>query len=70
MLKNCFVFFFNCGATEASWESLGKQGDQTSQSQRTGIFTGGTDAEVEAPILRPPYVNTRLTGKDPDPGKD
>ena len=34
------------------------------------IFTGGTDAEVEAPILWPPDVKSRLTGKDPDAGKD
>ena len=29
-----------------------------------------TDAETEAPILRPPDVKSRLTGKDPDAGKD
>ena len=34
------------------------------------IFTGRTDAEVEAPILWPPDVKSRLTGKDPDTGKD
>ena len=28
------LMFSNCGAGEASWESLGQQGDQTSQSQR------------------------------------
>ena len=33
-------------------------------------FIGGTDAEAEAPILRPPYVKSRITGKDPDAGKD
>ena len=31
---------------------------------------GRTDAEAEAPILWPPYVKSRLTGKDPDAGKD
>ena len=31
---------------------------------------GRTDAEAEAPILWPPYVKGRLTGKDPDAGKD
>ena len=31
------------------------------------IFTGKTDAE--APILWPPEVKSRLTGKDPDAGK-
>ena len=34
------------------------------------IFIGRTDAEVEAPILWPPNVKSRLIGKDPDVGKD
>ena len=34
------------------------------------IFTGRTDAEVEAPILWPPDVTSRLIGKDPDAWKD
>ena len=34
------------------------------------IFTGRTDAEVETPILWPPVVKSRLSGKDPDAGKD
>ena len=34
------------------------------------IFTGKTDAEAETPILWPPYVKIRLTGKDLDAGKD
>ena len=33
------------------------------------IFIGRTD-EAEAPILWPPDVRSRLTGKDPVPGKD
>ena len=32
------------------------------------MFTGRTDAE--APIFWPPNVKSRLTGKDPDAGKD
>ena len=32
-------------------------------------FIRRTDAEAEAPILWPPDVNSRLTGKDPDAGK-
>ena len=31
---------------------------------------GRTDAEAEAPILWPPDVKSRLTGKDPDAGKE
>ena len=33
------------------------------------IFIGRTDAEAEAPILWPPDVKSRLTGKDSDIGK-
>ena len=33
------------------------------------IFIGRTDAEAEAPLLWPPDVKNRLTGKDPDAGK-
>ena len=31
---------------------------------------GRTDAEAGAPILWPPDVKSRLTGKDPDAGED
>ena len=34
------------------------------------IFTGRTDAEVEAPILWPPNAKSQLIRKDPDAGKD
>ena len=33
-------------------------------------YSGRTDAEAEAPILRPPDANTQLIGKDPDARKD
>ena len=33
------------------------------------IFIGRTDAEAEAPILRPPDAKRRFTGKDRDAGK-
>ena len=59
----------NCGAGEDSWESLGQQGDQTSQFPKA-INPEGQMAEAEAPILWPPDVNNWLTGKDPDTGKD
>ena len=57
---------------EDSWESLGLQGDQTSQSKinQLWIFLGRTDAEEETPILWPPDVKNWLTRKDPDAGKD
>ena len=34
------------------------------------MFVRKTDAEVEAPILWPLDVKSRLMGKDPDAGKD
>ena len=34
------------------------------------IFTGGTDAEVDAPILWSPDAKSQLTGRDSDAGKD
>ena len=34
------------------------------------IFTGGTVAETEAPILWPPHEKSQLNGKDPDAGKE
>ena len=55
----------NCGAGEDSWESLGQQGDQTSQSgNQPWIFIGRTEAEVEAPIFWLPDAKSQLIGKD------
>ena len=39
-----------------------------SKGNQPWIFIGRTNAE--APILRPPVVKSRFTGKDPDAGKD
>ena len=65
------LMLLNCGVGEDSWESLGLQGDKTSQSSgnQPWIFFGRTDAEAEAPILWPPDVENWLNGKDPDVGK-
>ena len=63
------LMLLSCGAREDSWESLGQQGDQTSQYQ-PWIFIGMTDAEAEAPILWPPDVKNWLFGRDPDARKD
>ena len=62
----------NCGVGEDSWECLGMQGDQTSQSKgnQSWVFIGRTDAEAETPILWPPDVKNWFIGKDPDAGKD
>ena len=34
------------------------------------VFIGGTDAEVESPILWPPHAKSWLIGKDSDAGRD
>ena len=36
------------------------------KGNQTGIFIERTDARAEAPILGPPDVKSRLTGKDLD----
>ena len=41
-----------------------------SKGNQSWIFTGRTDTEAEAPILRLPDAKSWLTGKDPDAGKD
>ena len=40
------------------------------KGNQSRIFIGRTDAEAEAPILRPYDVKNWLIGKDPDAGKD
>ena len=40
------------------------------KGNQSWIFTERIDAEAEIPILWPPEVKNRLTGKDPDAGKD
>ena len=39
------------------------------KGNQSWIFIARTDAKATAPILRPPAVNSPLTGKDPDAGK-
>ena len=41
-----------------------------SKGNQSWIFIGRTDAEAEAPILRPPDAKSQLIRKDPDSGKD
>ena len=66
------LMLLNCGAGEDSLESLGQQGDQTSLLQRKSTLNiyWSTEAEAEVPILWLSDVKSRLTGKDPDAGKD
>ena len=61
------LMLLNCGAEEDSWESLGLQGDQTSQfkGNESWIFIGRTDAEAEAPILWPSDVDAKSLERTP-----
>ena len=66
-LKNwCFLIVLDktleCPLDSKKIKSVNPKGNQP------WIFTGRTD--VEAPILWPPDAKSRLTGKDPDAGKD
>ena len=61
----------NCGAGEdliVLW--IAKRSNQSILKEINSIFIGKTDAEVEAPILWPPDVKSRLTGKDSDARED
>ena len=58
-----------CGAWEDYWESLGLQGDQTSQSYRKSTLNMHRRTDAEAPILWPPDVKSWLR-KNPDARKD
>ena len=40
------------------------------KGNQSWIFIGRTDAEAEAPILRPPDAKNWLFRKDPEAGKD
>ena len=62
----------NCGAGEDSWESPldSKIKSLNLKGNQPFIFTGRTDAEVEAPILLATCSKSWLIRKDPDVGKD
>ena len=40
------------------------------KGDQSRVFIGRTDVEAETPILWPPHVKSRLTGKDPDARRD
>ena len=66
------LMLLNCGVGEDSWESLGLQGDPTSPSWRRsvqGVLWKDWCWSWNL-ILWPPYAKSRLTGKDPDTGRD
>ena len=60
----------NCGVGEDSWESLGQQGDQTSQSWRESILNIHWKDWCWSSKLWPPDAKNWPNGKDPDPGQD
>ena len=66
------LMLLNCGVGEDSWESLGLQGDQTSQSWGKLVLNiiGRTDAKAEIPRLWPADGKNWLIGNDPDAGQD
>ena len=68
-LKN---WCFRTMVLEDSWESLGQEEIKPvyPKGSQPWMFIGRTDAEAEAPILWPPDAKSRLTGKDPDAGKN
>ena len=64
------LLLLNCGAGEDSLDSLESKEIKSvnPKGNQSWIFTVRTDAE--APILCPLDSKSRLTGKDPDAGKD
>ena len=61
----------NCGIGEDSNPLDSKEIQPVNpKGNQPRILIGRTDAEAETPILWPPDVKSRLTGKDPDAGKD
>ena len=40
------------------------------KGDKSWVFNGRTDVEAETPILWPPHAKSRLTGNDPDAGRD
>ena len=69
-LKNwCFWIVVLEKTVESPLESKGIKPVNLKGNQ-PWIFIERTDTEAEAPTLWPPDVKNRLTGKDPDAGKD
>ena len=66
------LMLLNCGVGEDSWESLGLQEIQPvhPKGDQSWVFIGGTDAEIETPILWSPNAKSWLIGKDPDARRD
>ena len=63
-------FYWSIVLEKTLKESLGLIKPVNPKGNQPWIFMERTDAEAEAPILWPPDASGRLTGKDPDAGKD
>ena len=69
VLKNWWLWTVELEKTlESPWDRKIKPVNP--KGNQPWIFTGGTDAEAEAPVLWHPAAKSRLFGKDPDAGKD
>ena len=60
----------NCGVGEDSWESLGLQGDQTSQSWRISVLNIHWQDWCWSSNTLATWCENWFIGKDPDAGKD
>ena len=60
---------FGCAHTESPLDCKEIQ-PVHSKGDQSWVFIGRTDARAETPILWPPHVKSRLTGKDSDAGRD
>ena len=62
----------NCGAGRRLEQPLDSKEIKpvNPKGNKPWIFTGKTDAEVEAPIPWPSDAKSQFIGKDPDAGKD
>ena len=68
--KNLLANVGDSSSIPGSWRSPGEGNGKPLQYSCLGSAIGRIVAEAEAPILWPPDVKSRLTGKDPDAGKD
>ena len=68
--KNWCFWIVMLGKTLESPLDIKKINPVNPKGNQSWIVIERTDAKAEAPILRAPDVNSQLTGKDPDAGKD
>ena len=60
----CSIKLYQCSILLGDWKH------EFCFGSGRAIFNGRTEAEDEAPTLRPSDVKTQLIGRDPDAGKD